>query len=307
MKRILLIISLFIASTSQAQTDIDGIMMEKQFFCAGITYAKNTWKNYWEGSLKRENLNLGTVTNSNIMAMGNYGITDKLNVIFSVPYIKTKASAGQLAGQKGIQDLSITAKWVGYEKSIRKGLLRAIVIGTASTPLSNYTPDLLPLSIGLQSKTAQLRLMADYQLNNWTATISGAYIFRNNIKLDRTTYYTTRMHYTNAVKMPNAANLNCRIGYRSSTWIAEVILNQNNTLGGFDISRNNMPFASNKMNATSLGIHIKYDTDFVDGLSFVADGIATITGRNVGQTNGFNAGIFYIMDFSKKQKGEPQK
>jgi hypothetical protein len=28
----------------------------------------------------------------------------------------------------------------------------------------------------------------------------------------------------------------------------------------------------------------------------------TVAGRNVGQATGFNAGIFYVIDFSKKQK-----
>jgi hypothetical protein len=56
------------------------------------------------------------------------------------------------------------------------------------------------------------------------------------------------------------------------------------------------------MNATKLGIHVKYDTDFVNGLSFVADANTTVAGRNVGQSTGFGGGIFYILDFSKKEK-----
>jgi hypothetical protein len=144
--------------------------------------------------------------------------------------------------------------------------------------------------------------MADYQKGNWFGTLSSTYVFRDNVKLDRNTYYTTEMHYTNEVKMPNAFNLNVRGGYRSETWIIEAFANQWNTLGGFDISRNNMPFVSNKMNATSIGVHVKYDTPFIDGLSFVADATTTVAGRNIGQSHGFNTGIFYIMDFSKKQK-----
>ncbi len=285
-----------------AQTDIDGLFMQKNYFCVGPTAGKSSWKNYWEGTSKRENLNLGRVSTTYAMVMGNYGITDKLNVLFALPYMKTTAGSGQLAGQKGFQDLSMFVKWIAKEKRIHKGDIKAILIAGLSAPVSDYTPDLLPLSIGLGSKTASFRLMLDYQLGNWFVTTSGTYVLRSNVDLDRDTYYTTTMHYTNEVKMPDASYLNFRAGYRSGTWIIEAIADKWTTLGGFDITKNNMPFISNKMNATKLGFHIKYETSFINGLSFVADGHTTIAGRNVGQSSGLAGGVFYIMDFSKKSK-----
>jgi len=289
------------------QTDIDGLMMQKNFFCVGPTVGKSSWKNYWEGTFKRDNANLGTVTTTAAMIMGNYGITDKLNVLFGLPYIKTKASAGNLKGQKGLQDLSLWVKWVAKEKKIGKGYLKAILTGGYSAPVTNYYIDLMPLAIGMHSKTGHFRLMADYEVGNWFATVSGTYMLRSNVTLDRNTYFTTEMHYTNEVKMPDATDFNFRAGYRSSTWIIEAIADKFTTLGGFDITKNNMPFVSNKMNATKLGIHVKYDTDFINGLSFVADANTTVAGRNVGQSSGFGGGIFYILDFSKKKKKETKK
>jgi hypothetical protein len=286
-----------------AQTDIDGLMMEKKFFCLGPTAGYSSWKNYWEGTLKRENLNMGRVSTTNFMLMGNYGLTHRLNVLFGLPYVKTKASAGNMAGQKGLQDLSVLLKWVAYQKHIAKGDLKTFLIAGYSAPLSNYTADFLPLSIGLHSKNATMRLMADYQRNHWFATASYTYIARSNVIIDRYTYYTTEMHYTNEVKMPNASQLNFRAGYRSETIIAEAIFNKWTTLGGFDIPRNGMPFVSNKMNASSIGLNVKYETP-LNGLSVIANGSTTIAGRNVGQATGFNAGLFYIMDFGKKKKKE---
>lgn len=288
-----------------AQTDIDGLMMDKNFFCVGATAGKSSWKNYWEGTLKRDNLNLGTVSNSYAMLMGVYGITDKLNVLFALPYIKTKASAGNMAGQKGLQDLSLFVKWQAYDKHLGKGHLKAMATAGYSLPTSNYSPDLLPLSIGMRSKNLTMRLIADYERGNWFATASASYVYRSNVTLNRNTYYTTEMHYSNKVEMPNAAQWNIRAGYRSSTWIIEAIADRWNTLGGFDITRNNMPFVSNNMEATSVGLHVKYDTDFVNGLSFVADASTIIAGRNMGQSTGFSGGIFYIFDFSKKIPAAP--
>ncbi len=295
---------LFIAFKGKAQTDNDGLMMEKKLLCIGATYGKTAWKNYWEGTYKRENLNLGTVSVNNACLMGNYGITDKLGAIFSIPFRKTNASAGQLKGQQGIQDLSIFLKWVGIQKTVNKGTLSGIIVGGFSMPMSDYSPDVLPLSIGLKSMNMTSRIMLDYQKNNWTGTFSAAYIYRGNVTLDKNTYYTTVMNYSNEVRMPNAANLNLRLGYRSQTWIIEAIANQWNTLGGFDITTNNMPFVSNKMNATFIGLHAKYETDFINGLSFVFDANTTVAGRNVGKSNGLQFGVFYIMNLAKNNAEE---
>lgn len=301
-----LLLPLALIKPASAQTDIDGLMMEKNFFCVGPTTGYSSWKNYWEGTLKRENLNLGKVSTTNFMLMGNYGITRRLNVLFGLPYMKTKASAGQMAGQKGLQDLSLWIKWIGYEKHLAKGLFQGILVGGYSTPVSSYSPDLLPLSIGLHSRVATLRLMADYQRGNWFGTASWSYMARDNVKLDRYTYYTTEMHYSNEVAMPDATQWNFRAGYRSEDFIVEAVLNKWTTMGGFDIPRNGAPFVSNKMNATSLVLNAKYETP-LNGLSVVANGSTTLAGRNVGQATGFNAGIFYIFDLSRKKKSEKNK
>ena len=300
----LVITSLFvmISITSSAQTDIDGIMMEKNAFCVGPMFGYSSWKNYWEGTLKRENLNLGTVSTQIYSVMGNYGITNKWNVLFGLPYVKTKASAGQLNGQEGLQDLSLWVKWKPYSKKIASGRLSLFAIGGYSFPVSGYTGDFLPMSIGLESKNLSIRGMADYQRGSWFGTVSGTYVRRSNITLDRDAYYTTEMHYTNKVDMPDAASFNVRAGYRDKGLIAEAFLDDWITLDGFDITRNNMPFPSNKMNATRIGFNFKYDMPFHPQLSLTGNVFTTIAGRNVGQATGFNAGIFYVIDFTKKKK-----
>ena len=304
MKKIFLI-PILIAFTSLAclsQTDIDGIMMEKNAFCIGPMFGYSSWKNYWEGTLKRENLNLGTLSTQMYSVMGNYGITNKLNVLFGLPYVKTKASAGQLNGQEGVQDLSLWVKWKAYSKKIASGRLSLIAIGGYSFPISDYTADFLPMSIGLESKNLSLRGMADYQRGSWFGTVSGTYVVRSNITLDRNSYYTTEMHYTNEVDMPDVASFNIRAGYRDKGLIAEAVFDHWNTLGGFDITRNNMPFPSNEMDMSRIGFNFKYDMPFHPQLSITGNVMTTISGRNVGQATGYNAGIFYVIDFTKKKK-----
>jgi hypothetical protein len=293
---------IIISSAAFSQTDIDAIMMEKKAFCVGPMYSYSSWKNYWEGTLKRENLNLGKVSTQMFGVMGNYGLTRKLNLLFSAPYVKTKATAGTLHSMNGIQDLSLFVKWRPYQKKMGNGRLSLFGIAGISFPLSNYTPDFLPLSIGLHSTTASARIMADYQQGNLFATGSATYVLRNNIDIDRDAYYTTQMHYTNEVEIPDGTNFNFRAGFRNHRLIAEAVVNNWTTLGGFDITRNNMPFPSNKMNATSVGANFKYVIPSLPQLSIVAGGNTVVAGRNMGQSTTIYGSFFYVFDFSHKTR-----
>ena len=286
-----------------AQTEMDGIMMAKNNFCTGAIYEYSSWNSHWEGTFKRENLNFGTVSTQKIAVNGNYGITDKLNVIFSIPYVTTNASAGTMLGQKGFQDLSFTLKSLFYEKEIKGNSLSFYALGGFSFPTSNYVADYLPISIGLHSKAVSLRLMSDYQYGNLFATVSGAYIKRSNIKIDRNVYYTDEMHYTNEVDMPDVISFNARVGYRSSRLIAEAIFdNWTTQKGGFDITTNNMPFPSNTMTMTKIGFNGKYNLKQISGLAIIGGLNHAILGRNVGQSDSFYGGLFYVLDFTKKIK-----
>lgn len=285
---------------ANAQTEIDGIMMSKKQLCTGAVYQYGSWNNYWEGTFKRDNQNLGTVTNHNISVNANYGITDKLNVIVSLPYITTKASAGTLKGQNGLQDFSATVKYMPIEKTIGGATYSLYTIAGFSIPTSNYVADYLPLSIGLQSRTGTFRLMGDYQRGNFFTTLSGAYMKRAKITIDRNAYFTTEMIHSNEVAMPDVINVNLRMGYRSSRLIAEAFVDNQVTQGGFDITKNNMPFPSNAMNAVKVGLHTKYTFPKKPELSLVSGFNRVLNGRNVGQTNAVYAGFFYIINFNKK-------
>jgi hypothetical protein len=110
------------------------------------------------------------------------------------------------------------------------------------------------------------------------------------------------MHLTNEVQMPNANSVSLRTGYRTKYLWAEAVLNKFTTLGGFDISRNNMPFPSNRMNATSAGFRVKYTPKSLDRLSLLANGDYVLSGRNVGQSTSIAGSIFYILSFRKNKR-----
>jgi hypothetical protein len=297
--RLLFAVLLFTSVTARAQTDMDAIMMNKAQFCSGFDYMHSSWKSYWEGTLKRTNLNLGTVTTQSVMFMPNYGITNNLNVMAGTSYVWTHASAGTMKGMKGMQDLSLFVKWRPLVKTFGKNKVSLFVLGGYAIPTTNYVIDHLPLSIGLGTRSLTGRGMVDFQHRHLSVTASAAYHRRSNIKLDRTSYYDTEMHYTNEVRMPDAAQYQLRAGYRGKYLLAEALLNNWTTLGGFDITRNNMPFPSNRMNATAVGVQLKYTLKSNTHLSLIGGGSTTITGRNMGQATAFNVGAFYAFYFKK--------
>jgi hypothetical protein len=299
----MLVVSIVSPGPASAQTDLDAIMMNKNQLCQGLTYDYSSWDHYWEGTFKRDNENLGTVSTQALMYMPNYGITNNLNVMASVPYVWTKTSDGVLHGMKGFQDVSVFVKWRPLVKSFGKNQFSLFAIGGFSTPLSDYVIEFLPMSIGLGSTNVIARGMIDYRRGNFTATGSAAYIGRSNVKLDKDAYYDTELHLTDEVDMPNQTQYQLRTGYRGKYLIAEALLTNMTTHGGYDITKNNGQLYPNlRMNSTTVGASVKYTLKTFTNVSFTGGGNYTIAGRNVGQTTMFNVGAYYVFYVGKKAK-----
>ncbi|MCC7299240.1 MAG: hypothetical protein IT244_12975 [Bacteroidia bacterium] len=293
--------SLFLfALPSSAQTDMDGIMMAKRNLCSELTYSHASWTHYWEGTFYRDNANIGKVSAQTIGFMSNYGVTDKFNVLVTVPYISTKASAGTLHGLKGLQDFALMGKYKFWNAEKNGFYMGAVGVLGITTPLSNYTPDLLPLSIGMHSTNGVGRLILDVEKKNFFTTLSYAYTTCSNVKIDRESYYTTEMHNTNIVNMPNNSRMQIRAGYRKNELLVELFADRMNTIGGFDIRKNDMPFISNNMDMSRVGANVKIPIPKTNGFGVVANTAYTVAGRNVGRTFQYMAGLFYIAEFSQK-------
>ena len=295
---------LMINFSLHAQNDVDGIMMGKNLFCAGVMGAHSSWNQYWEGTNLRINENLGTVKTNMFGAMGSYGVGKNLNLLFSLPYVQTKATAGQLKGFNGVQDFSIWGKYRVFRKKTTHSSFSVFGIGGVSSPTNNYVKDYLPLSIGLGSKNLVLRGMLDYENRNVFATLSTSLISRSNISLDRQAYYTTRMTYSDKVSMPQVLYTNLRMGFRNKEIVAEVVADQWTTQGGYDITKNNMPFPSNRMNQTRVGLNGKYEPVKWKGISLTSAFYKTMSGRNMGKSTFFQFGFFYIIKMKKQTQSK---
>ncbi len=120
MKISLALLFVFLSITTYAQTITDGLMMTKKDLCTGLLYTHDQWSNYWEGNLKRSNENIGTLTTQSLTWVGTYGVTEKLNVIAMLPYVKTETDQGTLHLMTGLQDLTIGIKYNFFQNVFEK-------------------------------------------------------------------------------------------------------------------------------------------------------------------------------------------
>ena len=276
----------------QAQMPHDAIYMPKKTACVALSYGSSSWNNYWENTLKRDNLNIGTHTTTNAMLMVAGGITDRLNVIVGLPYVQTNASAGNLLGNKGVQDISA---WLKYKLVESKGLSLHLA-GGVSTPITDYVPDFMPMSIGLQCRTATGRVILHYiHKSGMYFTGHGSYTYRSNIKLDRDAYQADgRVFNTNEVRVPNATDAAARLGFLSKGQKVQVegFVEQFSCVGGDNIRRNDMPFPTNNMRMVSVGGYAKFQPK---RLGINVRFTKVMSGLNVGQSTSYMVGLLYIV------------
>ncbi len=283
-----------------SQTEQDALLMPGKNLCIAGVGGYGSWTNYWEGSFKRDNQNIGRVSTRSATLMLSYGLTRNVNIMASLPYVSTRASQGTLSGLNGFQDAGFFVKWRPLMLKVGKQNISFFGVGGYSKPTNKYNIDFLPMSVGLGSSVLSGRLIADVQRNKFFTTLSAGYLHRSNVNIDRPAYYTTRQINSNEVNMPDAGSFQLRSGFRSPKLVAEAALLTITTFGGFDIRKNDMPFVSNKMNSTNAAIEAKY-YPFNQQLGLNASAWHTINGRNVGQVTGFGAGILYTVNLKSKK------
>ena len=279
-----------------AQTIDDGIMLDRHDLLTGNLYTYESWDQYWEGPLKRMNGNIGTITTRTNIWAANYGVTDRLNVIGTMPYVWTGASQGVLHGIQGFQDLTLAAKYNFFVKpSTNDAALRAFAVVSAGIPLTGYNPELPPLSIGSGSTRVSGRATVNVQSNpGWFLNGSTAYTWRSEVELDRPYYFTDdQFVMSSLVDMPNALDYVVSAGYMKRGLMTAVSLSQQKTLGGGDIRRQDMPFVSNRMNFSRVGAMGMYPIPKLPYLQVAFAYAYTLDGRNVGQASTITGGLLF--------------
>lgn len=282
----------------RAQSFEDGLLLRQRELRVGVEYGNDAWDRYWEGSLKRTNDNIGTITTRSMTGSASYGLTNRVMLMAALPYVWTRASQGVLQGMEGRQDLTVAAKVRVLQTTVgRRGTLGAVLTAGAAIPTSDYTPDLLPLSIGLASRRAIARV-ALHLKDRSGFFLDGSYghAWRSNVTLDRPAYFTDgELVLSNEVAMPNVSDVMFSAGYNKGPWCIPVGVLSQRTLGGGDIRRQDMPFVSNRMDFTRLHARVMYTLPTTTPFIVSAGAMRTLSGRNAGESTTFMAGVTYVV------------
>jgi hypothetical protein len=97
--------------------------------------------------------------------------------------------------------------------------------------------------------------------------------------------------------MPNVMEYLGMAGYMKNGVMTAVSFSAQQTLGGGDIRRQDMPFVSNRMNASRLSALVMYYLPKTKGLAVRAAVGYTVDGRNVGQATSVTGGLMYTFTF----------
>lgn len=281
---------------TKAQTPLDGLMMPKGDICVAFQYEYSEWERYWEGSFLRTNQNIGTFSRQLAMPMIVGGITDKINLLVSLPFVRTSASGGQMAGAEGFQDFGLSLKLQFFDRNFGNGRLKAFSNLSFSTPASSYLSDYLPFSLGFGSNELGIRAIGLYEMEKGAyLRISGAYLNRGTTEAERNFYYQDGVFYTATMVVPDAIHTQISLGswFLQKRLRVEASITSLRCMSGDDIRIYNTPQPTNKVDFDRLEGFAQYYFKDLKGLGILAYYNQIFSGRNIGQFSALGLGLTY--------------
>ena len=301
MKKITCISLLFLClfGTGQAQTAFDAIMMQPGEICVVAGYEHGSFDHYWEGTYLRTNATIATVYRNSGFAGAAIGLTDRINFLFTIPYVQTHSSepnGGKFAGARGLQDLGLDIKLNLVERTTGKGTLQVLTNVGFATPLTNYLSDYRPYSIGNGTGELNVRGILQYRTSiGFYGRGSLAYLWRGQTKAERDYYYNNGSYYTAWMDVPSALQYQLVAG----KWMldnhlkAELAYTGLHSLSGDDVRAYNAAQPTNKVHAGLLRVNAQYYFKRITGLGVLGYYGNTLSGRNTGMMQLWGGGITY--------------
>jgi hypothetical protein len=288
-----------------SQTPWDAIFMGKNELCIAAIYDQASFDQYWEGETLIRNQNLGKFTRRTFLPMLAYGINGKIDIIAIAPYISTSSTAGQLAGVSGFQDFTIAIKGRFAKFETSAGNLAIIGLAGFSTPMTNYSSDYMPYSLGLGCNEVSLRATAEFNTNFRLYTrASAAYLMRGYSEIERTYYYNNGSYYSTFMEVPDAWTVHAALGYLALDGRLRMELTYlgMKCVSGDDIRSWYRPQPTNKTQYDQAGFFVQYYLKNLDMISLVGYYNTMFSGRNIGKFSNFSVGATYQFFLSKKEK-----
>ncbi|WP_130736304.1 hypothetical protein [Flavobacterium sp. J27] len=274
-------------NTAYSQSPISGFMQGKGKGNVSISYSSEKYDAVYLVPEEVDGVPIfNEVQVSSASLYATYGITDQLDVVFSLPYITAKGSASQEVlnnlnyenKRKGVQDMTVFVKYNPFYFDYGSSSLRLIGALGLKTPLGNYDVD-----EGLQSIIA---------IGNRSTTLSaiGLAMFKMNSGFFASGQFGGNLA---SKEVPNSYTSELKLGYAVTKFYGDAYLANQTSTSGVDILGQGFQgfFPATKVNYTKIGLNL-YAPIYQDfGL---ATGASTlIAGRNIGKATGFYGALVY--------------
>jgi hypothetical protein len=258
----------FLATPVAAQ-DLDGFQPAKGHGDVAFNVSIDSYDQFWVGENKIDSPpGLGEIETTSLSLWGRFGLTDRLALVATVPWIDVDSDGADGLEDSGLQDATVLVQY--RLSSTTRGASRHTfaVGGGLRTPASDYEGN-APVSIGDDTSDALARFVYLYQ--------------RGRLYLSSQVGYDVR-----GGDAPDGGPLAVTLGWTAgrTTWSGTYF--SYFASGGTDIGEPNFTFPSNEEEVERLGLKLYTRLGSGFGLSLAA--FTTLDGRNTGDTDGYSIG-----------------
>ncbi|GAA3995224.1 hypothetical protein GCM10022408_02040 [Hymenobacter fastidiosus] len=225
---------------------------------------------------------------------GSYGITDKIDVVVSLPYIQSTGEAEATVlddyrvrnpekdytnTRSGLQDVTGYLKFKAYSREVGDNILDLLGAVGVSTPASGY-----------ESKQGEEYIIA---IGNRATRFNTLGIAQ--LKMPSGVFFTGQAGYSlRSGRVPNAFVAETKVGYAGRKLYADAyVAFQQSSSKGTDIVQEGFDFffPATQVNYTRIGGSLY--RPIAKGLGLVAGASLYVAGRNLGKSRAFSGGVSY--------------
>ena len=247
--------------------DINGFVPGRGRGDVAVSYTAETYDEFWVGKTKVSDPGVGKVDLNSTSLWLQWGLTDNLAVVATLPYIDASSNGLGNFHDQGLQDLSLLLKyrfWTAGPHSLVAG-------AGGRTAVQDYEAN-LPVDLGDNTTDALFRLVYQFQTPTFYFSQQVGYDIRGGDAPDDYPLYT-ELGFTVG-----------RVTYGG--YYAKLIAK-----GGTDIGDPGFTFPSNKEEYSKIGVKVFGRVTDRIGLSAVY--FTTLDGRNTGDSHGLSGGVVF--------------
>lgn len=282
--------ALGLCTAAQGQSLVSGFMAGKGHGSVVFTGTAERYRNVFLVPSKVDNVPIyREVRVSSISMFANYGITDKVEAVVSLPFVQSTGRANKqvldslgatyVNSRSGLQDVAVMVKFKVLSTPVGSSQLDLLGAVGVSTPASSYQSKAdLGYIIAIGNRATKYNAIGIAQLR----TPSGVFVMGQ-------AGYSAR---TNPV--PDAFVADAKVGYAGLKLYAEAwAAVQQSSSNGTDILQPGFTglFTATRVNYTRVGVSVYKPIS--NGVGVILAASQYVAGRNVGQSTGVSAGISY--------------